>query len=74
MDWQPEHEFVIPQQNNAIYTYGEGAVKWGASGCDRDEMRECSPGYFLTGKKERRVMLEFHTIQAVLQQNPSGMA
>jgi hypothetical protein len=51
MDWQPEDEFVIPQQNNAIYTYGEGAVKWGATGCDRNEMRECSPGYFLPGRK-----------------------
>ncbi|KAE9379588.1 hypothetical protein N431DRAFT_500115 [Stipitochalara longipes BDJ] len=50
MDWQPEDEFVIPQQDNIMYTYGQGAMQRGETGYARDEIKESRLDYCHLGR------------------------
>jgi hypothetical protein len=50
MDWQPEDEFVIPQPDNTVYNYGNGALQMGRFGYAREKVREVMFGTFPSGK------------------------
>ena len=49
MDWQPEDEFVIPQPDNTVYNYGNGALQMGRFGYAREKVREAMFGIFPSG-------------------------